>query len=112
IEALSSTKSDSLKHWIANDGIQTASRSPAALEICLAVVEKLRLTDARDSVLKALAHRDPAVSAQAVTALVAIGVGDATQEVRRAVERHQRTGGLDFKVRALDALAASGDASA
>jgi HEAT repeat protein len=111
LDAISAMESSEVREWLADAAFAAVRSSTVSLEVLLQVIEKLRLEPARAEVIKLVSHSDAGVSSQALSALVALGIGSDSSVVAKAVTK-LRGGSLDARIRVLDGLARSGEAAA
>ncbi len=104
------SKSAAIKTWLAEEGVSSVASVAERLAVVVELIGELKVVEARDDLETLVSHRSSDVSSAAIEALSKIGLGDTAEKIAKVIEKGR--GGLEAKIKALDALAASGEAGA
>ncbi len=104
--ALKKTKSKDVKEWLARDAFSKARGSQLPVLIYLA--GELKLKSARPEIVELLDNRKESISSAALIAILKLGIGDQLSKIEDALIKGGSKKSIEFKIEALDALAATG----
>ena len=110
-KAFRKSKNKDIRAWLGDGAIGDMGSNPNKLVAVVRLIGALEVSEARDGLKALVKHRSSAVASAAIDALTKVGLGSASGEVSKAVGKFKK-GDIGSKMKALDALAASGDAAA
>ncbi len=108
VAALRETKSDEVKEWLAAGAFRAAGNDETRLAVTVRLAGHLQLEAARGDLEKLVAHRAAPVATAALEALTRLGAASSTGVIIAALQTRTGKTDLEFRIRALDAIASAG----
>ncbi len=112
VAALGKTTSEDVKTWLSTGAFKAAGKDVKRLTVAARLAGLLKLEDARRELEKLTSHRSMPVAIASLEALTQIGVASSMARITAALEARKGKNDLEYRIRALDAIASSGTAAA
>jgi hypothetical protein len=112
LATLKATRSAEVKLWLAREAFAAAGSVTQRLAIVARLAGELKIEEARPELEKLIGHASGEVAAAAVESIVRLGIGGSAEAIASSLEQRRGKSDLDFRIQALDALAAAGTEAA
>lgn len=112
VAALGKTKSGEVKEWLASGAFRTSRQDETRLTVAARLAGLLKLEEARGELEKLISHRSVPVASAALEALTQLGVATSVGRITSALAARKGKSDLEYRIRALDAIASSGSEEA